>query len=105
MSIEEQDQILGRLTRQCGESFRTINALGVKIQEFGTALADIAKKFHSNDLLGPDGLGPKGTIAAAIRAAQEIPDRQAVLDTLAELQAEMERYTDLRAQFNRFNQA
>lgn len=73
MSIEEQDQILGRLTRQCSEAFRTVNVLGVKIQEISTALADVAKKLNGRDLLGPDGLGPKGTIAQALRASQSDP--------------------------------
>jgi hypothetical protein len=103
MSIEEQDQILGRLTRLRSDSFRTVNMLGVKVQELSAALAGIAKELRSNDLLGPDGLGPEGTIAAAIRAAHGIPDRQVVLDTLVELQAEMERYNDLRIQLDRFN--
>lgn len=105
MSIEEQDQILGRLTRQCSEAFRTINALGAKIHSFGTDLSDIAKNLNSRDLLGPDGLGPKGTIATAIRVAQEIPDRQIVVNTLEELRAETERYNDLRTQLDRFKTA
>ena len=102
MSIEEQDQILGRLTRQCSESFRTINALGVKIQEFGAALSEIAMKLNSRDLLSGNCLGPQGTVARAILAAQGIPDRQAVISSLEELRDEMERYRDLRAQLDRF---
>jgi len=82
VGIEEQDQVFGRLSRQSGESWRKVSAFGAKAGEFRIALLDAAQNLNDRDLLGPEGLGPQGTIAAAIRAAHEIPDRQAVLVTL-----------------------
>jgi hypothetical protein len=101
MSIEEQDQIYGRLSRQHAESWRAAGALGAKLQSFREALANAVTNLNDRDLLGPGGLGPQGTIANALRATQEIPDRQVVLDTLRELQVELERLREFRTQLDR----
>ena len=94
MSIEEQDQILGRLTRQSGESRRKATALHAKVDAFRAELIEIPKAPW--DFWGPDALGPDGGIARAIQAAQRIPDRQTVIDTLGELRTELERLKDLK---------
>jgi hypothetical protein len=99
VSIEEQDQIFGRLTRQSGESRRRATALHAKVEAFRTELIEIPKTLK--DFWGPDALGPDGAIAKAIQAAQRIPDRQSVIESLEELRTELERLKELASHLAR----
>ena len=100
MSAEEQDYILWKLQRQRDGSWSAVNAMAAKIQDSGAAMAEASKKLRSHDLLGPDGVK---AIHTAMEAVGQIPDRQAVIDSLKELKAELERCRDLQAQVARFH--
>lgn len=93
MSVEEQDQILGRLTRESRESRQRIAALNAKLQEFRDRCRDVSVAFSSFD-------GP--AFAGAVRAAKALPDRSAVLDALEELRLEQERLQGIGAQLSSF---
>jgi len=100
MSTEEQDQILGRLTRESQESRRRLAALEAKMQDFRSRLTEVTKTLTG--FMEPNATGTSGAITRAIAAAKEMPDRQALLDALGETRVEHERLDAIHTQLSKF---
>ncbi len=98
MSTEEQDQTLGRLTRQDRECRRNLAALDANLKEAGEVLAATAKRFDG--FLLPEA---SERIRAAIEAVEGLPDRDELLQALREIQKERERSTEIVKQLKQFD--
>jgi hypothetical protein len=88
MSTKEQDQILGRLTREGKECQRNIATLEYKVSAFARSLLEVSQKLNG---FGKPDPKPIGTVDDAVSAVGRIPDKQSIIDTLRELQNERDR--------------
>jgi hypothetical protein len=91
LSQEEQDAILGRLTRQHGESLKQIAALEAKVTEDGEYLK------HSGNALAELG---RREIRLDVEFLQKL-DKQAILSTIEELRTERRNAERLNAQLQK----
>jgi hypothetical protein len=101
MSNEEQDQILGRLTRESKESRKRLVALNAKMLLFKKNLVDTAATFKG--FLEPSGAGPHGNISQAKSVVSLIPLREEILSTLEELEKQLEYLNTVEAQLRQFD--
>jgi len=96
MSIEEQDQIFGRLSRQERESKKALAALQTRISEISKDLAT------ASDKLGRT-VGGFDQISYAIEAIQSITDKESMLKTLGDLREERTNLERIQQQLKQFD--
>jgi hypothetical protein len=98
MSIEEQDQILGRLIREQKESRKRLAALNAKLREVGADLSAIGSALN-RELIAPE---VPERISNAIDAVQGLPGKDSILKTLHELREERNKTEQISEQLKRF---
>jgi len=98
VSIEEQDQILGRLTRERRESVKHLAALSAKLEQAGAELQRVGAEFKG--FLLPEA---ERAISKARQAIPHIPNSEALLATLQELEAERKRLNDIETSLRAFD--
>lgn len=92
MSIDDQDRMLGRLTRQNAECGRTIAALEVQCSLLSKKLREAADRVAA--AANPAAFG----IDDAMAAATEIPATPTIVAALKELEAERKRGREIADQ-------
>lgn len=100
MGIDEQDMILGRLTRQAKESRRSIAALEAKLAAFSESLTSTAFKLNSTWNPKPR---PVASIDDGITAIGALPDCQDIVNTLKELRHQRDREKGISSQLEVLN--
>jgi hypothetical protein len=100
MSTEEQDQILGRLTREFKESRKRLAALNARLLLFKKNLSDTAATFKQ---LEPSDRGTHGILAQAKSLVSLIPLREDVSSTLDQLERELEHFNEVEMQLRQFD--
>lgn len=98
MSTEEQDLILGRLTRETREAKQRIAALEAKLSNYSKSLNDVSLKLNGTWNPKPK---PVTTIDIAIECLAAIPERQQIAETLSELHRERESLREKEEQLSR----
>jgi hypothetical protein len=90
MSTEEQDLLLGRLTRECRESEREIAGLEARIALFFESVKKVQGYYN--------GIKPPGkcwTVTDALKALAEVPPSGQLEDDLKAWGAERQRHAEL----------
>jgi hypothetical protein len=96
MGIEEQDLILGRLTRESKELQRTIAAIESKLQAWCSALNDVANKTDAT--CSP--LSELDSMDIALASLSQLPERRELAETLNDLQRNRNRLVQIKRQLS-----
>lgn len=98
MSIEEQDQILGRLTRERRDCVKHLAALNAKLEQAAAELQKVG--IDLKGFLLPDA---ERAIAKARQAIPRIPNTEDLLATLQELETERQRLNGIETNLRAFD--
>ena len=97
MSTEEQDQILGRVTRQRNEAKREVAASEAKIFEYVSDIAQLVKDLHA---CAKGGYTPGDPFADSEKALSLLKPAE-IADSLKDLKETRKRHEDLDEQYLR----
>ena len=98
MGIEEQDQILGRLTRERRESQALLAALNSKLEQAGANLRKAGESLRG--FLLPEAAS---AIEKARQAILSLPTSTEIFDDLRGIEAELERMRRIKASLDSFD--
>jgi hypothetical protein len=99
MGIEEQDLILGRLTRESKELQRAIPAIESKLQAYCSALNDVANKIDAT--YSP--LSETDCMDIALASLSQLPEPRELSETLNDLQHNRNRLAQVKRQLSLMN--